>query len=247
MNAKPGRGVRLLIAVVAVGLVIGLFSVSLRGMSAPPDTMIGSAWGRYGSRILLLGVSLFAWFWTQALIGSRPLPPGVAIGDILHRVTAPLHAYLSARPRAADRVLIVSSLFIDLFGLALFASVFLGGSLAPFAALLLVFAFRQACQGLCALQPPPDMIWRNPGFPSLLVTYGVSTDFFISGHTAVAVLGAIVAAQYLPWYVGLGAGVIAFLEAATVIVLRAHYTMDVLGAVAAAWCAHDIAVRLLGG
>ena len=42
------------------------------------------------------------------------------------------------------------------------------------------------------------MIWRNPGFPSLLVTYGVSNDFFISGHTAIAVLGAIAASKLGP-------------------------------------------------
>lgn len=93
-------------------------------------------------------------------------------GDVLHRFTAPLHAYLLARPRVADRVLAVSSFFIDLFGIALIAPALFGGALTPFAVLLLVFAFRQVCQGLCALQPPPDMIWRNPGFPSLLVTYG---------------------------------------------------------------------------
>ena len=35
------------------------------------------------------------------------------------------------------------------------------------------------------------MIWRSPGVPSLLVTYGVSNDLFFSGHTALAVYGAI--------------------------------------------------------
>ena len=64
----------------------------------------------------------------------------------------------------------------------------------------------------CALPPPRGMIWRNPGVPSLLVTYGVSADFFISGHTGIAVLGAIEAARLLPWWVGLAAGVVAFLD-----------------------------------
>jgi len=35
------------------------------------------------------------------------------------------------------------------------------------------------------------MIWRHPGIPSLLVTYDVATDFFFSGHTAIAVLASI--------------------------------------------------------
>ena len=84
---------------------------------------------------------------------------------------------------------------------------------------------------------PKDMIWRYPGFPSLLVTYGTGNDFFISGHTAVAVLGAIELARMGPSWLAIIAGVVAFLEATTVIVLRAHYTMDVLAAACAAGCA----------
>ncbi len=85
------------------------------------------------------------------------------------------------------------------------------------------------------------MIWRHPGFPSLLVTYGVSNDFFISGHTAIAVLGAIEVRHLLPMWCGVVAVGVACLEAVRVIVLRAHYTMDVLGAVVAAFCAAGLA------
>ena len=140
-------------------------------------------------------------------------------------------------PRAANATLIISSLFIDAFGLFLIGAGIFGPSLRPFVALLILFAFRQVCQALCALPAPKDMIWRYPGFPSLLVTYGTGNDFFISGHTAVAVLGAIEIAKIGPLWLAITAGAVAFLEATTVIVLRAHYTMDVLAAACAAWCA----------
>ena len=78
----------------------------------------------------------------------------------------------------------------------------------------------------------------------MLVTYGVANDFFISGHTAIAVLGAIEVYRILPWWCAVAAGMIALLEAGLVIVLRAHYTMDVLAAVVAAWYAADLAMRL---
>jgi membrane-associated phospholipid phosphatase len=133
--------------------------------------------------------------------------------------------------------LIISSLFIDAFGLFLIGAGILGPTLRPFVALLILFAFRQVCQALCALPEPKDMIWRNPGFPSLLVTYGVGNDYFISGHTSIAVLGAIEIAKIGPLWLAIAAGVVAFLEGTTVIVLRAHYTMDVLAAACAAWCA----------
>ena len=47
-----------------------------------------------------------------------------------------------------------------------------------------------------------------------------------------------------PWGWGLAAALVALGEAAVVIVLRAHYTMDVLGAVAAAGCAAALAGQL---
>jgi hypothetical protein len=33
------------------------------------------------------------------------------------------------------------------------------------------------------------MIWRYPGFPSLLVPYVTSSDLFFFGHTAIAIYG----------------------------------------------------------
>jgi len=115
----------------------------------------------------------------------------------------------------------------------------------PLGALLLLFLFRQACQASCALPIPRGMIFRRPGFPSLLVTYDVANDFFFSGHTAIAALGAIELAQISPW-LGLAGALIALVEGATVIILRAHYTMDVLAAIAASWCAFSLSLWLQG-
>jgi membrane-associated phospholipid phosphatase len=190
----------------------------------------------YGLRAGLVVFALVAWFWSQALIGSRSLKDG-AIGDGIHELTAPLTRYLLNHPRAGNVTLIISSLFIDAFGIFLIGAGIFGPTLRPFVGLLILFAFRQVCQALCALPEPKDMIWRYPGFPSLLVTYSTGNDFFISGHTAIAVLGAIEIAKTGPLWLAIAAGVVAFLEATTVIVLRAHYTMDVLAAACAAWCA----------
>src|SRR5438128_9153910 len=188
-------------------------------------------------RAALVVVGLLAWFWTQRLIGQRAWPAG-GIGDALHDWTAPLNRRLNARPREADALLVVTSGLIDALGAFLLVSAVLGPSLRPFVGLLMLFALRQLCQGLCALAPPPGMIWRHPGFPSLLVTYGTATDLFFSGHTAIAVFGAVELAR--AGGVGLlGLGIaIAAIEATTVIVLRAHYTMDVFTAVIVAlWVA----------
>lgn len=181
-------------------------------------------------RAIITAVALGVWFWTQSLIGNRTTG-SVGVGDGIHDLTAPLHAYLAAHPAAADALLITSSGLIDLLGIFLIASAIFGRSLRPLIALLLVFGLRQACQLTCVLPPPPDMIWRDPGFPTLLVTYGVSNDLFFSGHTAISILGALELAQLGKlWYRIAGIAVACF-EIVTVLVLRAHYTMDVFTAI----------------
>jgi hypothetical protein len=235
-DRHTGRTLRRFIGFVllagAIGVCVYLLS---RG-----EALGGGRFLRYGLRAGVVVLALVAWFWSQALIGSRALTDG-AIGDGIHDLTAPLTRYLLSHPRAANATLITSSLFIDAFGLFLIGAGIFGPTLRPFVALLILFGFRQVCQALCALPEPKDMIWRYPGFPSLLVTYGTGNDFFISGHTAVAVLGAIELAKMGPWWLGIAAGVVAFLEASAVIVLRAHYTMDVLAAACAAGCASVVA------
>jgi hypothetical protein len=188
-------------------------------------------------RVLLIAAGLAAWFWTQSLIGARTGEPG-RIGDGLFEATAGINRFLNANPHWSKALLILSSLVIDLLGIFLLGSAILGKSLRPFFGLLAIFALRQVCQALCALPPPEGMIWQHPGFPSLLVTYGVSNDLFFSGHTAIAVFGATELARLkFPGARWLGLA-IALFEATTVIVLRAHYTMDVFtGAVTALWIA----------
>ena len=194
-------------------------------------------------RVGCVGLALIFWFWTQKLI-SRKAPTGDRISDRLHEWTAPLHRWLSVNTRAADVTLIVTSALIDIFGLYLIGAAVFGGTFRPFVALLLVFGLRQMCQGICTQPFPQGTIWRNPGLPSLLVTYGTSNDFFFSGHTSIAVIAALEIAQVAPLWLAVLAGVIATLEAITVIFLRAHYTMDVFAAVFAAWSCELGAQRL---
>ena len=200
-------------------------------------------WAAVGERLAVVVGALLLWFWTQALIGRKAAPTN-GIGDLVHELTARWHGYFVANPRAANTALIVSSLFIDLIGLSLIGAAIFGPTFAPFLAILIVFALRQICQAFSTLPPPPGIIWRNPGFPALLVTYAVGNDFFFSGHTALAVLGAIEAANYGPTWLAVIAAVIATGEVLIVLVLRAHYTLDVVAGALAAFVAADAAGRL---
>ena len=202
------------------------------------DRVAGRGSLRFGvlPRVIATVVALGLWFWTQSLVGSRAPSPG--IGDALQDLFAGLNLYFGQHTTAANALLIVSSALIDLLGLFLVAEwIFIGRS-RGFLGLVLLLALRQVMQALCALPPPPNVIWRHPGFPSLFVTYNVGNDFFFSGHTAIALFGAIELARLRRRWLTVLAFAVVIFEVATVLILRAHYTMDVFtGAVTALWVA----------
>jgi hypothetical protein len=177
-------------------------------------------------RMVLTAAALALWFWTQSLIGDRPLPAS-GIGDGLLAWTASINHYLDQHHTACNAVLIASSAIIDLLGLFLLASWIFGTTVRPFLGLVILLGLRQLMQAIVALPSPPNTLWHYPGFPSLLVTYSVGNDYFFSGHTAIAVLGATELIRIgKRWLMAIAVLIIIF-EITTVLVLRAHYTMDV--------------------
>lgn len=197
-------------------------------------------------RVSLVAASVVLWFLAQAWLGRRPPAESLAAGDAVHRLTAGAHAALHRSPRRANALLVASSLLIDLVTLKIIYDSVFGPSFAPFAGLAVLFVLRLAVQATCALPRPVGIIWRSPGFPSLFVTYGVSNDLFFSGHTALAVFGALHLAQQggLPWV--LAAGTLVLFQSAAVLILRAHWTADVYaGAVTALWV-HGCVTPFLG-
>src|SRR5882757_7033120 len=195
-------------------------------------------WPVVGVRVALVAAGIALWYWTQALLAKRV--PKVAyeipLTDGIHVLTARLHQRYFTNEAAGNRLLILSSLVIDLLGAYLLCTAIFGVSIRPYLGLVMVFALRQICQLLCPLPAPSGMVWRYPGVPAILVTYGTANDLFFSGHTAIAVYGAAtLAGHWGHWGLALGLAVAVF-EAVTVIVLRAHYTMDVFtGIVCALW------------
>lgn len=177
-------------------------------------------------RVILTALALIVWFWTQSLIGSRGAPAS-GIADGIHSATAPANLYLQNHRSAADALLIISSAVIDLIGIVLLSKWIFQGDARPFLALVLVLGLRQIMQACVALPTPPNALWHDPGFPSVLVTYGVANDYFFSGHTAIAVLGAHELVRLRRPELTAGAVVLVLFEAAAVLILRAHYTMDV--------------------
>jgi hypothetical protein len=195
-------------------------------------------WPIVGVRAGLVAAGIVLWYVTQAALGKRvpKVAYEVPLTDGIHVLTARIHHRYFTNEAAGNRLLILSSLVIDILGFYLLCSAIFGASIRPYLGLVMVFALRQICEMLCPLPAPSGMVWRYPGVPAILVTYGTANDLFFSGHTAIAVYGAAtLAGHWGTW--GLLAGLlIALFEAGTVLVLRAHYTMDVFtGIICALW------------
>jgi hypothetical protein len=218
-------------------------------MSAAPSLQPASApGGRWDPkslalRIVLTWAALKIWFWTQSLIGARRLPAS-GIGDGLLAWTAPINSYLTEHHTACNALLIASSGVVDLLGIFLLASWIFGKTVRPFLGLVILLGLRQLMQALVALPSPPNTLWHNPGFPSLLVTYGVGNDYFFSGHTAMAVFGATELIRIGKRWLTAVAVLIIIFEVTTVVVLRAHYTMDVFTGLIAALLVASFIARL---
>jgi PAP2 superfamily protein len=195
-------------------------------------------WPIIAVRFGLVVLGIIIWFWSQAVLGKRipKVAHEVPLTDGIHVMTARLHHRYATNVAAGNRLLIASSLVIDLLGAYLIGSAIFGVSIRPYLGLAIIFALRQICQMLCPLPAPAGMVWRYPGVPAILVTYGTANDLFFSGHTAIAVYGAATLAGH--WgAAGLVLGLtVAIFEAVTVLILRAHYTMDVFtGIICALW------------
>src|SRR5258708_28877286 len=93
-------------------------------------------------RLVVTGIVLALWFWTQSLIGSR-IAPASGLGDALHDLTAGLNAYFAQNMRAANALLIVSSALIDTLCLFLLGRWLFAGSVRPVPSIFLLIAPRQ--------------------------------------------------------------------------------------------------------
>lgn len=178
-------------------------------------------------KIFIIITCFIIWFLTQWGLARlrQNLPENY---DAIHEWTKKLNVYFSTHRRPCNFMLISSSLVIDALALFIVAISIWGESFRPFVAFMILFVLRQISQALVTLPIPQGNIWYDPGFPSLTVTYKIANDLFFSGHTGLAVLGGLemIHLGYLP--LSILAGAIIVYQTFVVLVLRAHWTADVI-------------------
>jgi len=127
---------------------------------------------------------------------------------------------------------ISSSVMMDFSYLALFLYwVLYAKSCRVVVSVLIFYAVRGITQSYFVLGFPAGFTWDDPGFPSLIVPYGPTSDFYYSGHCGFLMICA------LEWS-DLGFKSLSFLThcmnaylAFVMLICRCHYSIDIMAGI----------------
>ena len=149
--------------------------------------------------------------------------------DQLHQTTAPVNEYLAEASVLRNALLIIGAGLSDVLLLvALCHYWFLGNTLRPALAVVALLMLQLFCQLTFYMKVPDDLAWTYPGFPSLLVPYTVSLGFFFAGYIALLTLICLGCWSLRKKWLLVLAVVALVLESVLAIILRSHYTIDVV-------------------
>jgi len=152
------------------------------------------------------------------------------IEDSGHDLTGELNDYFGNHETARHILEIVASFCMDMTFIMLIV-LFLAKlyTMRPLIALIILFFVRALIQRMFQMRQPDGHYWDYPGFPSLTVPYVADrNDFFYSGHVGTAVVVALQYRQEKFYKISYVIGFVAVFEGFILIVLRAHYTVDIV-------------------
>ena len=143
-----------------------------------------------------------------------------------------MNEYFNDDKTARNVILIISSLFIDiLMFTGLYRFVRYGTTWRLIIAMSLFYSVRFIVQHLWYVEYPEGYNWGYPGFFSVFVPYGQTADFFYSGHVGICMM-FFLEFYAVGWYIWSYYALFTLVfEAFVLIILRAHYTMDILAGV----------------
>ncbi len=185
-------------------------------------------------RTLLLLAFFVMWHLSQVAISDYKdhLVFKGGIVDQVHVLTDPINAYLNEHRQVSTFLLILTSIEVDVLTLFIFLYSIFSSSARLVIGLTILMLLRQLCEMIVLLPLPPGILWYDTHFPTLFVTYNIKNDFFFSGHTALVIYAATALGDLFKSkkYIGfLRWGLIIF-QCTVILLLRAHYFMDVFTA-----------------
>jgi hypothetical protein len=145
--------------------------------------------------------------------------------DNMLLITRPINFYLKRHPRIVQIFTILSSFCLDFVITWLLIDSVNKSTFDEVILLWLSIIIRQLSQLVVQLEKVPTLLWQDPGVPSILVKYEVSTDFYFSGHTVCSVVGLLFLQKQ--GYALLGWAFF-LLEISFITVTHSHYFPDIL-------------------
>ena len=183
-------------------------------------------------RIIIYSLA-FSFVFLNTLYGFV-LPHGdiKCISDELFNLSSPLNNYFKENVTQRNILLITSSVFID-FVVIFFSIIwtFKGHSYRPILAFVLFYSFRILNQNLFQMQYPEGYLWQYPGFPSIVVSYLGTNDFFYSGHVGFPIIVGMELWHLDYRFMFYFCIMSSVFEAFVMIVLRGHYSIDLMSGI----------------
>jgi hypothetical protein len=189
---------------------------------------------------------LFLWHFFQIGVEHYKDISGNLQYDKVHYWLEPVNTFLHHHEYIANAILIVTSFDVDVIWVGLWFWGVLGKTVRPFIGALFLLLLRELCQFLVSEPVPAGMIWHYPGFPSLVVTYYTTYDFFFSGHAATAtyaILELYNRENYNKIFVGI-ACLLLIIQIISMLSMRFHYTADAITGIFAAFTAFYFSQRV---
>lgn len=157
--------------------------------------------------------------------------------DMGFEATAGINKYLAENQTPRHLLIALSSLCVDFVIIYMSVSwICYGRSWRVLFSLGFFYMFRGFVQNLFQMKFPEGYLWEYPSFPSIMVSYLKTNDFFFSGHVGFPIIIALEFQNTNNKYMMIFCLLTCVFEAFTMIVTRGHYIIDLItGIVVAHW------------
>lgn len=170
----------------------------------------------------------------RAAVPDNPVP---GIVDKLMDAAGGANQYILQRPLLRNGMLIACSFFMDImfFATGIFW-IFFGNSSRLIVSTLIFYFVRAAVQQMFLCPYPPFYSWDDPGFPSIVVPYGRSSDFFFSGHIGFVTICMSEWLKYNKYWVAFLISLGGVYTGFILLTYQAHYSIDLFtGIIFGSW------------
>ena len=192
-------------------------------------------------RVVMILVAVIALSLASFAPGMLPEEHITWIKDEFFTHTESINQYFGDHPKVKNVFLIFCSLWMDITmvtGMVVF--VIYGKTWRLPIALIMFYLLRMIIQKLFLLRYPEGYLWSYPGFPSLVVPYGKTNDFFYSGHVGGACVMMLefrslantqVQNRVFMRWMQIFAILTIILQVFLMIFLRGHYSIDMISGI----------------